>query len=150
MESILRKTKPLQHTTQKLVTFSIQQEEPLVVLGMAIAFSGCVVLCAINSQLINNITLQSLTSAAFAVFAAILYLFYMIISRMVALVLRHIDSRQHHKVATSEPLLLSDDEEEEAPAQIPREALISSMYLGGSGAFLAIPPLCMWYALFFM
>lgn len=146
MQSILRKTQPLQHTTQKLVDFSIQQEEPLVVLGMAIAFSGCVVLCAINSQLISNITLQSLTSAAFAVFAAILYLLYMIISRMVALVLQHIDYRQHHVVATNEPLLALEEEDAEEPAKIPREALISSMYLGGSGAFLAIPPLCMWCA----
>ena len=142
-KSILRKTRPLPHTTKKLVDFSIQQEEPLVVFGMAVAFSGCVVLCAINPQLTGNITLQSLTSAAFAVFAAVLYLLYMIISRILGLVLQHIDSRQHRVVATNEPLLTSDDEEE-AEAELPREAVISSMYLGGSGAFLAIPPLCMW------
>ena len=114
-----------------------------MVFGMAVAFSGCVVLCAINPQLTGNITLQSLTSAAFAVFAAVLYLLYMIISRILGLVLQHIDSRQHRIVATNEPLLTSDDEEE-AEAELPREAVISSMYLGGSGAFLAIPPLCMW------
>jgi hypothetical protein len=134
-------------TRQKLFNFSRQQEEPLVVLGMAIAIAGCIVLCAINPQLLDNITLQSLTSAAFAVFAAALYLVYMIISRMVALVLLHIESRRGQHALLSEEPLLADEEDEpgdDALSKLPREAVISSMYLGGTGAFLAIPPLCMW------
>jgi len=35
-------------------------------------------------------------------------------------------------------------EQNKVKAKLPRSVIISSMYLGGSGAFLAIAPLCMW------
>ena len=140
---------------QKLFYFGQQQREPLVVLAMSVAFAGCIVLCGINPQLLNSIALQSLTSAAFAVFAAVLYVLYMLISRMVAIVLQHIESHSNNNKHV--PLMSSDETELLAPSEadedttvcdrdedVPREAIISSMYLGGSGAFLAIPPLCMW------
>jgi hypothetical protein len=154
LRSILKK-RSHDTTKHKLFQFGKQQSDPLIVLGMCIAFGGCIVLCAINPQLLNNIALQSLTSAAFAVFAAVLYLLYMIISRVMALVLLHIESRQHpHDVLVEQPeveeadLLEEEVEEEEdelfVEPQLPRETIIASMYLGGAGVFLAIPPLCMW------
>ena len=150
--------------------FSRQQKEPLVLLGMTIAIAGGTVLCGINPQLIDNITLQSLTSAAFAVFCATLYILYMLISKMVALVLHYIETKmpQHrHTLAASRaddddgdddddiPMLLVTDEShnndddhnkkaDNNEGGLTREAVIASMYLGGSGSFLAIPPLCMW------
>jgi hypothetical protein len=129
---------------------------PLIVSGTSIAFAGCIVLCAINPQLLNNITLQSLTSSAFAVLAAALYLLYMIISRVVAIVLHHVETRhsahilmQEYDEEPQETNRLTTEEDEEVSEQqevpaLSREAIIASMYLGGSGAFLAIPPLCMW------
>ena len=154
-------------THQKLINFSRQQEEPLVLLGTAVALAGCCVLCAVNPQLLNNITLQSLTSATFAVGGALLYILYMVISKMVALVLLYIESHQRHTLLLSEDerRLMEDDTSELSHddndnnnnnnsnngnsssnnnARMPREAVISSMYLGGSGVFLSIPPLCVW------
>ena len=144
-------------TTAIMRKIRAQHEEPLAFAGMTVALSGCIVLCAINPPLLDNITLQSLTSATFAISGAILYVLYMIISKMVALVFMYIETAQYRKRGTllrdeddTDGLLLSDsvdyeEEEEEPVAQsLPREAVISSMYLGGSGSFLAIAPLCMW------
>ena len=144
-------------TTAIMRKIRAQHEEPLAFAGMTVALSGCIVLCAINPPLLDNITLQSLTSATFAISGAILYVLYMIISKMVALVFMYIETAQYRKRGTllrdeddTDGLLLSDsvdyeEEEEEPVAQsLPREAVISSMYLGGSGSFLAITPLCMW------
>ena len=75
------------------------------------------------------------------------------------------DSNNNNKDGDNERRLLdsSDDEEEEeqqyifihgkrrqvvhhynSKKMLSRSVVISSMYLGGSGAYLAIPPLCMW------
>jgi hypothetical protein len=155
-------TKVDKHTSTRLAPTRLSHEVPFLILGMVVALTGCIVLCAINPLLLNNLALQSLTASTFAIAAAILYLLYMIISKMVAIVFRYIEM-QHYSAfrrrATDyveeegddddEPL--GDDEllyllseEDIAPTRLPREAVIASMYLGGSGTFLAIPALCMW------
>jgi len=174
-------------------------------LAFLISCTVIAVLCELNRYPWNqNIILQNITSAAFCVFAASLYIIYMIITALLKLVLTYAESFHPHYHASeyasasfdSEDELLSENEESDSetetyrlekakpPAEedsiepqrkmmpkrlfydfmsyynnalrkqrmqyysrqyrLPRSIIISSMYLGGSGAFLAITPLCMW------
>lgn len=47
-------------------------------------------------------------------------------------------------VIASSPVSLRPNLKQNNKKGLPREVIISSMYMGGSGAFLAIAPLCMW------
>jgi hypothetical protein len=88
---------------------------------------------------------QPIMHALFTVEVAIMYALYMLISRILALALSCIEPSQPKK-EEEEHLVWDDLEEEGPPARgvIHREALISSMYLGGSGCFLALPALSFW------
>ena len=135
--------------------------------ALFVAVSGLVALCGVNRFLDHNILLQSVTSATFCISAGVLYAIYMIISRLLALVLNYAERHTSHyysdlspekydeegkkKEENSESNSSSDDMElyvikhkKQYHKGLPRSVVISSMYLGGSGAFLAIPPLCMW------
>lgn len=117
---------------------------------------------------------QSILAAFFCIEAAAVYALYMIISRMLSFVLSYIEvDRQHDRsgyMASYYYDYIEEEEEEGCGAQTKespfflrhyhesplffssrpgfnnghREALISSMYLGGAGAFLALPALCLW------
>jgi len=125
------------------------------------------VLCELNRFPWNqNILLQNITSASFCVFSAALYVVYMLITTLLKLVLTYAGSFYHQVAEYEEEPETSNDESpredhpnERAPKlkpwtfksdawssryQLPRSIIISSMYLGGSGAYLAILPLCMW------
>ena len=155
---------------RRLLLKQISDDHPLVFFGMAVALSVTIVLCAINPTLVDNITLQSLTAATFAIFGTILYILFMIFSKLVALVLWYIESHHYYNYGrqpqseapcddASDASIMNhmdddhyyyyyDDDNEHnnnnTATRLPREAVIASMYLGGSGTFLAIPALCMW------
>lgn len=107
------------------------------------------VLCELNRHPWNqNILLQNISSAAFCVLAACLYVVYMMISTFLKLVLTYAGSFYHVPITAYDEDHDSDSEQSSENTQnryrIPRAIIISSMYLGGSGAYLAILPLCMW------
>ncbi len=117
---------------------------------------------------------QSIFASLFCIEAAGVYALYMIISRMLSFVLSYIESNPHYYderggyMASYYYDHIEDYGEEPRPPPASslflrryhdsplffsdrpgfnmghREALISSMYLGGSGAFLALPALCFW------
>ena len=102
--------------------------------------------------------------AIFCLEVALMYVAYMVISRILALALSCIEHvhpsgavAAYDSLHETEQLVWDDEEEEAPPAAAPahqvsilfargihREALISSMYLGGSGCFLALPSLSFW------
>jgi hypothetical protein len=141
--------------------------------ALSVAVSGLAALCGINKFLDHNILLQSVTSATFCISAGVLYAIYMIISRLLALVLNYAERHTSHYYSDLSPEKYDDNNNDESCGGgkcddanndssgsdlelyvikhkkkylkgLPRNVVISSMYLGGSGAFLAIPPLCMW------
>ena len=89
-----------------------------------------------------------------------IYALYMIISRMLSFFLSYIESSSAAMEQANKAGYLAsyyyDHLDEENEALVPpspyragfnnghREALISSMYLGGAGAFMALPALCFW------
>jgi hypothetical protein len=117
---------------------------------------------------------QSIFASIFCIEAAGVYALYMIISRMLSFVLSYIEANPHSYderggyMASYYYDHIEEYEEEPRPPPASslflrryhdsplffsdrpgfnmghREALISSMYLGGSGAFLALPALCFW------
>lgn len=131
-------------------------------------------LTSINRMLVlQQHAQQSILAAFFCIEAAAVYALYMIISRMLSFVLSYIEvDRQHDRSGYMGSYYydyIEEDEESSGgqPKESPfflrhyhesplffssrpgfnnghREALISSMYLGGAGAFLALPALCFW------
>jgi hypothetical protein len=93
---------------------------------------------------------QPVLHAVFCLEVGVMYALYMIISRILALALSCIEPYasipSHYEEEEEHEHLVWD----EAPSSargglgIQREALISSMYLGGSGCFLALPALSFW------
>ena len=155
-------------------------------LGLAIATALCVAFTALNRDVARDHVRQSILTAVFCTIASVMYVLYMLVSRLVALVLNHVE-RGHHQAYYYDELSGGDEpypptHEDEGGEQAPlcprsraatvwralsvlaasdtpssrrrqskrtlallhRDAVISSMYLGGAGAFLALPPLCMW------
>jgi len=159
------------------------------------------ILCELNRGTWDeNVFLQSVASSAFCIYAASLYLTYMIITKLLHLVLTYAESNTYtfrsrrvrysnvsvnydYEEDPEEDEYASPEEEDEEEEDggyssdfikrsrqfihaqsllfmyrelgkkqrkrqrkevLPRSVIISSMYLGGSGAFLAIIPLCMW------
>ena len=118
---------------------------------VALAACVCVVvtLCVLNDHLFSkNAQLQNMLQACFCLIAAAMYALYMFITRMLRLILSYSSdhlalspyTEEHHHQLEK----IDEEEEGEPPTTTPREAIISSMYSGGAGAFLAIQPLCMW------
>lgn len=127
-------------------------------------------LCEANMRMWDdNLLLQNVTSAVFCVYSAALYLTYTIITKLLHLVLTHAESnmqvwRRHYhynnvssdyeidETIDVEAVITTDSEELNLVStnhvrggdNLSRSTIISSMYLGGSGAFLSIIPLCMW------
>jgi hypothetical protein len=150
-------------------------------------------LCELNRNVWDkNIVLQNITSSVFCIFASVLYITYMIITRLLYIVLKYAESNtytfrsrviRYSNVSidydyedTFEEYIINEEEEtndntesndtfenkkeqirspytesymlnplnKKKPEVLPRSVIISSMYLGGSGAFLSIIPLCMW------
>ena len=118
-------------------------------LGLAVAISVSALLCGLNVDLVSEISRQSVVSSVFCVFGGVLYIVYMIISKAVAIVITYTevkaDDEDEDNMFDTEPLQYSDDHKSDYhTAVLPRSAVVSSMYLGGIGMFLAIPSLCMW------
>ena len=171
----------------------------LPIIAMAFTLSLSCTLTSLNRPHIPQLREQPILNAVFCLEAAIMYIVYMIVSRILSLALSCIEQSHHHRPKgrsavndyngvlassayeevwdpppTDEENQMDDvpvwDEEEPPPlpplshksrkapqasssydvisllyAQgIHREALISSMYLGGSGCFLALPALSFW------
>ena len=171
----------------------------LPIIAMAFTLSLSCTLTSLNRPHIPQLREQPILNAVFCLEAAIMYIVYMIVSRILSLALSCIEQSHHHHPKgrsavndyngvlasssyeevwdpppTDEENQMDDvpvwDEEEPPPlpplshksrkapqasssydvisllyAQgIHREALISSMYLGGSGCFLALPALSFW------
>ena len=105
-----------------------------------------------NREHIQSKPHQLVTCALFCIVGSSVYVVYMIMNRLVQLALASIESRPYHADGiaqyTEEEGLLS--EPQDAPAseacddRIHREDIISGMYMGGLGAFLSVPGLCMW------
>ncbi len=140
-------------------------------IALLVVVSGLAALCGVNQFLDHHILLQSVTSATFCILSGLLYAMYMIVSRVLALVLTYAERHTSHYYSDLIPEEYEDDSSKKTahyqdcdndsssdnlelyvmkskgrPIRkgLPRGVVISSMYLGGSGAFLAIPPLCMW------
>ena len=136
---------------------------PILALAFTVALSTS--LTSLNRYQIINAKEQPILNAMFCIEAAIMYILYMIVSRILALALTCIEHQQPknydylvQQQEDHDSLLLWD--EATAPPPPPaseepvmsllyarglhREALISSMYLGGSGCFLALPALGFW------
>ena len=143
---------------KKLAT-SMRREEvalPIIALTCTIALSAS--LTSINRNFIREKTsYQIIFTSFFCIEAAIIYVVYMIISRMLSFFLSYIETKSNNAsyMASYHYDNLEEDEEDNfSQALLPvkrigfnnghREALISSMYLGGAGAFLALPALCFW------
>lgn len=115
---------------------------PIAALVFTLALST--VLTSLNRYQILQAREQPVLNAIFCLEAAITYALYKLVSRVLAFALGCIEH--------SRPVYVDDDElgkEDDPPVErqprgIQREALISSMYLGGSGCFLAIPALGFW------
>ena len=123
------------------IKFNNDKRSPwLAHLALVIASACTVVLCAVNQHTLQGVQIQSIATAVFCIQAAILYAVYMCISKVLSLVLTYAESFHGY----------SGYFDEEVPRYkrhiygTPRNIVISSMYLGGTGAFLAISPLCMW------
>jgi hypothetical protein len=137
---------------KKLAT-TMRREEvalPIIALTCTIALSAS--LTSLNRNFIREKSqYQIIFTSFFCLEAAILYLVYMIISRMLSFFLSYIETKSTY---TPYDTIEEDEEENPSEALLPvkkmgfhsghREALISSMYLGGAGAFLALPALCFW------
>ncbi len=134
---------------------------PILAVSCTIALSAS--LTSINRNLIREQpSYQIIFTSFFCIEAGIIYGLYMIISRMLSFFLSYIESSHASSSNSSSSYLasyhydnLEEDEEECASSKNinikrfgfnngHREALISSMYLGGAGAFLALPALCFW------
>lgn len=146
----------------------------LSLLGLVCTIVLSAALTSINRKLVlQQLPQQSILAAVFCIEAAAIYALYMIISRMLSFVLSYIEvDRQHDRGGYMASYYYDylEEEEEGTPStkesspfflrhyhESPlffssrpgfnnghREALISSMYLGGAGAFLALPALCFW------
>jgi hypothetical protein len=150
---------------KKLATRIMRREEvvlPIVALASTIGLSAS--LTSLNRDLIREHTPhQTIFTSFFCIEAAIIYLVYMIISRMLSFFLSYIETNNNtinaSYMASYHYDTLEEDEEtwnfnlkKSYPPSVKRpcfnnghrEALISSMYLGGAGAFLALPALCFW------
>ena len=141
-------------------------QRPVVQLALTLCVVGGVVLCGLNDKPFRfSGQLRGVAQAAFCIAAAGLYLLFMIAYQLVAWVrgcaedrwyatARYDATRYQECVQLCDPSSTTaehsrhahDGDAEEAPAVgVPREVVISSMYLGGTGMFLAVAPLCMWY-----
>ena len=101
------------------------------VLGFACSVALSTALSAINQHQILPKDLP-IINALFCIEAALIYFLYMLVSSVLALALSCIEQRP--QAAAYDPV----------PRGFHRDALISSMYLGGSGCFLALPALGFW------
>ena len=141
---------------------------PFVALSFAIALSTT--FTSLNRRQVLHNKEQPILNAIFCLEAAAIYIIYMVVSRIVSLALSCIEQSHpipHHTYYETRQedlhhLIHEDDEDDdellwdEPPPPhhqtllyyyargIHREALISSMYLGGSGCFLALPALSFW------
>ncbi len=129
----------------------------------------CVILCALNDEPIRaNPAMQVIAQASFIVAAACMYVVYKLVNFALRMVLSCVE-HQYQGVspyeAEAEEGLIAAAEPSEAAAReaseedtdawkmeaterierVPREVVVSSMYMGGVGSFLAVAPLCMWY-----
>ena len=144
---------------------------PALALACTVALSTS--LTSINRHQITS-TKEDLPilNSCFCIEAALMYTMYMFVSRVLAFALSCIEHRHHrgrsdyYDPNDNEYLVVSLQDEEDLEAEehgkeeepsghnvsllyyhaqgIHREALISSMYLGGSGCFLALPALGFW------
>jgi hypothetical protein len=160
--------------TQKWLAFralngalhSPKKGNPMAHVGLAVMAGGVVALCAVNdSPFLGSTPLQVMTHAVFCIAAACMYALYKIVKHMLSVVLAYAEdgrSPYHHideiPVADDPAIVLIDEKESdevpdpdswnEAESEriegVPREVVVSNMYLGGVGAFLSIAPLCMW------
>lgn len=125
-----------------------------------------VVLCTINDKPFQGSPqMQTIAQALFIIASACMYIVYMTITMALHLVLSCVEHRYHGVAGYEEEeelMVITEIKEggvEEAvdadtwkacddPEQIervPTEVVVSSMYMGGVGSFLAVSPLCMWY-----
>jgi hypothetical protein len=129
--------------------------------------SGAVaILCALNDAPIRiDPPMQMIAHASFIIAAACMYIVYRVVTFALQMVLSCVEHRYHNVADYDEEEVVEEkgvDEEatndatpdndawklEEATERIervPREVVVSSMYMGGIGSFLAVAPLCMWY-----
>lgn len=145
---------------------------PWVAFALAIALTLVMVL--VNHSQLDTKPQQMVTTAIFCIVGATMYLIYMSVNRLLKVVLVSIESAEYGTLkrkrsgrfsALSEVVSRSSavgeadasekEEGDDTDPLIPlgkgdewkgvdREDVIASMYLGGSGAFLALPALCMW------
>jgi hypothetical protein len=143
-------------------TSTIKQHPALPILAFACTLALSASLTSLNQGLAReHISHQSIFIAFFCIEAAVIYALYMIVSRMLSFFLSYIESSssaamEHANKAGHLASYYYDylDEENESLVVNPpyragfnnghREALISSMYLGGAGSFMALPALCFW------
>jgi len=147
-----------------------QPQQPPRMAYVGLALSGAVVmgLCALNdAPFASNAPMRAIVQAGFCIVAAALYGLYMLLSTLERWVhscaddaagrspyLYHYEHMEllneiraeEEEEAHDEPAEEEQDEGAAAAARrmLPREVVVSSMYLGGAGCFLAIPALCMW------
>lgn len=127
---------------------------PLVTqVAFATTLMAAAALCKANDRpFAHEAHLQGAMQALFCLVGGAFYIVFMVVSRVVALVLTFTDdgrppTRRYVSAPGDEEDARETEEEEnegEDEEAVPREVLISSMYLGGAGVFMAIPALCMW------
>lgn len=138
---------------------------PAIALSCTIALSAS--LTSLNRSLVQEQSQnQSIFTSFFCIEAAIIYALYMIISRMLSFFLSYIESSSSSSTLSHDRSgyiasyyydhIIEEEDEAERKGTFQtytmnhmfnnghREALISSMYLGGAGAFLSLPALCFW------
>ena len=122
---------------------------PLAHFAMGLSACALVGLCGLNDAIFVGLPqFQAIAQSLFCLYVGGLYAVYMLTSILAHLVFMCTDA--HEEDYEEGEAMIDDDEEKELDAlsrqrdTLPRETVVSSMYFGGVGAFLAIAPLCMW------
>jgi hypothetical protein len=165
-EMIKKRRAPFLH---RISASMIKQHPALPILAFTCTLALSASLTSLNQGLAREqISHQSIFTSFFCIEAAVIYALYMIISRMLSFFLSYIESssssaammEQANKAGYLASYYYDHIDEENESLVVPpppppslyragfnnghREALISSMYLGGAGAFMALPALCFW------